>query len=152
MVGCGAPDVHPVPSTYDELTQGGIGTALAIKTVDPTALVSGPVIDYWWNYFYSKKDIESGWGTGGPCYEPWGNPVDRKAHGGVPMIEYYLQQFQAAPATYGMRLLDYLDIQRILRAGLSGGGDGNSVGLGPAGDSVEQQVRLNSTRALWDRD
>jgi hypothetical protein len=24
------------------------------------------------------------------------------------------------------------------------------VGLGPAGDSVEQQVRLNSTRALWD--
>ena len=142
-------DVHPVPSTYDEVTQGGIGTALAIKTVDPTALVSGPVIDYWWNYFYSKKDIESGWGTGGPCYEPWGNPVDRKAHGGVPMIEYYLQQFQAAQATYGMRLLDYLDIHGYFAPDYPAG-SGNSVGLGPAGDSVEQQVRLNSTRALWD--
>ena len=54
-------DVHPVAFTYDEVTNNGIGTALAIKTADPTALVSGPVIDYWWAYFYSKKDIESGW-------------------------------------------------------------------------------------------
>jgi hypothetical protein len=141
-------DVHPVPSTYDEVTQGGIGTAVAIKTVDPTALVSGPVIDYWWNYFYSKKDIESGWGAG-PCYEPWQNPADRKAHGGVPMIEYYLQQFKAAQATYGMRLLDYVDIHGYFASDYPAG-SGNSVGLGPAGDSVEQQVRLNSTRALWD--
>ena len=141
-------DVHPVPSTYDEVTQGGIGTAVAIKTVDPTALVSGPVIDYWWNYFYSKKDIESGWGAG-PCYEPWQNPADRKAHGGVPMIEYYLQQFQAAQATYGVRLLDYVDIHGYFAPDYPAG-SGNSVGLTTAGDSVEQQVRLNSTRALWD--
>ena len=38
-------DVHPVPFTYDEVTNNGIGTALAIKAADPTALVSGPVID-----------------------------------------------------------------------------------------------------------
>jgi len=93
---------------------------VAIKTVDPTALVSGPVIDYWWNYFYSKKDMRSGWGAG-PCYEPWQNPADRKAHGGAPMIEYYLQQFKAAQATYGMRLLDYVGYPWILCAGLSGG-------------------------------
>lgn len=141
-------DVHPKPSTYDEVTQGGIGTAVAIKTVDPTALVSGPVIDYWWNYFYSKEDIESGWGTG-PCYEPWGHPTDRAAHGGAPMIEYYLQQFKDAEATYGMRLLDYVDIHGYFAADYPAG-SGNGVGLGPAGDSVEQQVRLNSTRALWD--
>ncbi len=30
---------------------------------------------------------------GSPCYQPWSNPIDREAHGGVPMIEYYLQQF-----------------------------------------------------------
>ena len=141
-------DVHPKPSTYDEVTQGGIGTALAIKTVDPTALVSGPVIDYWWNYFYSKQDIEAGWGTG-PCYEPWSNPADRTAHGGVPMIEYYLQQFKAAGATYGIRLLDYLDIHGYFASSYPAG-SGTSVGLTTAGDSVEQEVRLNSTRALWD--
>ena len=86
-------DVHPVAFTYDEVTNNGIGTALAIKTADPTAMVSGPVIDYWEAYFYSKEDIESGWSSGSPCYQPWSNPTDREAHGGVPMIEYYLQQF-----------------------------------------------------------
>jgi hypothetical protein len=29
-------DVHPNPFTYDEVTTLGIGTALAIKTADPT--------------------------------------------------------------------------------------------------------------------
>ena len=55
-----------MPFTYDELTNSGIGTALAIKTADPTAQVSGPVMDYWWDYFYSKKDIADG-ATAGPC-------------------------------------------------------------------------------------
>jgi hypothetical protein len=89
-------DVHPVASTYDEVTNNGIAVAEAVKTADPTAAVSGPVVDYWWNYFYSKKDIENGWGHGNPCYQPWSNPIDREAHGGVPFIEYYLQQFAAS--------------------------------------------------------
>ncbi len=138
-------DVHPNPSTYDEVTNGGIGTALAIKTIDPTAQVSGPVIDYWWNYFYSKKDIENGWSSG-PCYQPWDNPTDREAHGGVPMIEYYLQQMAAASSTYGMRLLDYVDIHAYFAATYQG----NSVGLTTAGDTGEQEARMNSTRVFWD--
>jgi hypothetical protein len=141
-------DVHPLPFTYDEVTNGGIGTALAIKTVDPTAQVSGPVIDYWWAYFYSKKDIESGWSSGS-CYEPWSNPVDRKAHGGVPLIEYYLQQFAAAQATYGIRLLDYVDLHTYFAPNypfVNGAG----LGLAPAGDTGAQQARLNATRAFWD--
>lgn len=138
-------DVHPNPSTYDEVTYGGIGTALAIKTIDPTALVSGPIIDYWWNYFYSKQDIENGW-SHGPCYQPWDDPTDREAHGGVPMIEYYLQQFASAQTTYGMRLLDYVDIHGYYAATYNG----SSVGLTTAGDTAEQEARLNSTRVLWD--
>lgn len=138
-------DVHPSPSTYDEVTYGGISTALAIKTIDPSAEVSGPVIDYWWNYFYSKQDIENGWGHG-PCWQPWQDPTDREAHGGVPMIEYYLQQFKAAETTYGMRLLDYVDIHGYDAATYNGA----SVGFATAGDTGEQEARINSTRALWD--
>jgi hypothetical protein len=138
-------DVHPVPSTYDEVTNGGIGTAIAIKTEDPTAMVDGPVVDFWYNYFYSKKDIESGWGTG-PCYEPWQNPIDREAHGGVPFIEYYLQQFAKAQTTYGTRLLDYVVLHTYDAASYNG----NSVAFVPAGDTGQQQARLNSTRAFWD--
>jgi len=142
-------DVHPSAFTYDEVTNGGIGTALAIKTVDPTAQVSGPVMDYWWDYFYSKKDVESGWYTGSPCYRPWSNPVDREAHGGVPFIEYYLQQFAAAQTTYGIRLLDYVDLHTYFAAQYPAN-SGNGLGLNLAGDTGAQQARLNSTRAFWD--
>lgn len=141
-------DVHPLPSTYDEVTNNGIATAKAIKAADPTAAVNGPVVDFWWNYFYSKEDIENGWTSSGsgPCWQPWSNPIDRKAHNGVPFIEYYLQQFAAASNTSGVRLLDYLDLHTYFAATYNGSG----VGLTTAGDTGEQQARLNSTRVFWD--
>jgi hypothetical protein len=142
-------DVHPVAFTYDEVTNNGLGTALAIKTADPTALVSGPVIDYWEAYFYSKKDIESGWSSGSPCYEPWGNPIDREAHAGVPMIEYYLQQFKSYSQQYGIRLLDYVDIHGYFAPDYPAS-SGNSVAFTTAGDTQEQEARMNSTRVFWD--
>jgi hypothetical protein len=141
-------DVHPSPSTYDEVTNGGIGTALAIKTADPSAQVGGPVIDYWWNYFYSKKDIENGWNSG-PCYEPWDNPTDREAHGGAPMIEYYLQQFNKYSQSYGIRLLDYVDIHGYFAPDYPPN-SGNSVAFTTAGDTGEQEARMNGTRVFWD--
>ena len=142
-------DVHPVAFTYDEVTNGGIGTALAIKTADPTAFVSGPVIDYWEAYFYSKKDIESGWSSGSPCYQPWSNPVDREAHGGVPMIEYYLQQFNNYSQQYGVRLLDYVDIHGYFAPDYPANST-NSVAFTTAGDTGEQEARMNATRVFWD--
>jgi hypothetical protein len=139
-------DVHPAPFTYDEVTTDGIATALAIKTADSTAKVSGPVMDWWWDYFYSKEDVESGWSSGSPCYEPWSNPVDRKNHSGVPFIEYYLQQFKAAETTYSQRLLDYLDLHTYFAAEYNG----SSVAFTTAGDTGEQEARVNSTRVFWD--
>ncbi len=139
-------DVHPLPFTYDELTNNDIATALAIKNADPTAAVSGPVISFWWDFFYSKLDVETGWDTG-PCYEPWSGPVDRKAHGGTAFIDYYLQQFAAyAAANNTPRLLDYLDLHTYFAAEYNGSG----VGLATAGDTGEQQARLDSTRVFWD--
>jgi hypothetical protein len=138
-------DVHPNPSTYDEVTNNGIATAKAVKSADPTAGVSGPVVDFWFNYFYSKKEIESGWMTA-PCHLAGSNPTDRAAHGGVPFVEYYLQQFNAASTAYGARLLDYLDLHTYF----AGSYNGHDIGLAPAGDTQAQEVRLNSTRAFWD--
>jgi hypothetical protein len=138
-------DVHPSPFTYDEVTKNGIATAAAVKAADPTAAVSGPVIDFWWAYFYSKKDIESGWGTG-PCFEPWSNPTDRNAHNGIPLIAHYLQQFAAYEAANKLRLLDYVDVHTYFAADYNG----NSVAFTTAGDTGMQQARLNSTRVLWD--
>jgi hypothetical protein len=138
-------DVHPNPMTYDEITNGGIGTALAIKTVDPNALVSGPIISGWYEYFYSQQDVNNGYGTA-PCFDPWSHPADREAHGGFPLIEYYLQQMAAASQTYGMRLLDFVDVHAYFAATYNGA----SVGLTTAGDTGEQQARMNSTRAFWD--
>jgi hypothetical protein len=139
-------DVHPSPFTYDELTNSDIATALAVKTADQTAEIAGPVISFWWDFFYSKLDVESGWSSGGPCYEPWSDPVDRKAHGGIALVPYYLQQFAQAETTNNQRLLDYLDLHLYFAAEYNGSG----VGLSTAGDTGEQQARLNSTRVFWD--
>jgi len=142
-------DVHPYPFTYDEVTNHGIGTALAIKTADPSAQVSGPVIDFWWGYFYSMQDIWNGWGMGSPCYEPWSDPTDREAHGGIPLIEYYLQQFNQYSQQYGMRLIDYVDIHGYFAPDFPAGSS-NSVAFTTAGDTQEQLARMNSTRVFWD--
>jgi hypothetical protein len=138
-------DVHPNPMTYDEITNGGIGTALAIKAADAGALTSGPIISGWYDYFYSQQDINNGYGTG-PCYKPWSNPADRTAHGGIPLIEYYLQQMNEASSHYGVRLLDYVDIHTYF----AGNYNGSSVAFTTAGDTGEQEARMDSTRVFWD--
>jgi hypothetical protein len=138
-------DVHPLPFTYDELTTTSLATAAAVKNVDPTAEIAGPVMDNWWMYFYSAKDVNSGYASG-PCNSPWSNPVDRKAHGGVPLIEYYLQQFKAKSNTYGARLLDYLDLHTYYAVA----SNGNGLSFSAVGDTGVQTDRLNSTRVFWD--
>ena len=107
--------------------------------------MSGPVIDNWWTFFYSETDVTNGYSKG-PCYKPWSNPSDRAAHGGVPMIEYYLQQFNSYSQKYGIRLLDYLDIHSYFAPKYNG----SSVGLTTSGDTAEQVARLNGTRVFWD--
>ncbi len=136
-------DVHPMPFTYDEMTNNGLAVAKAVKAADPTAEVSGPVMDFWWAYFYSKKDIEDGWtALGAPCFQPWSHPADRTAHGGVPLIEYYLQKFAAYEKANNVRLLDYLDLHTYFAA--------DNLAFSTGGDTAAQKTRLDSTRALWD--
>lgn len=131
-------DIHPDPYTYDELANLNLTYAAAIKKADPTALVSGPVADNWASLFFSKKDILAGWSVG----NYWQDPVDRTAHGGVPLMAWYLQQFQNYEKQHGVRLLDYFDQHAYLAP--------NSIAFQPAGDSATQALRLQYTRAFWD--
>jgi hypothetical protein len=134
-------DVHPLPFTYDEVTENGIKVARAVKAADPTAEVSGPVLDYWYTYFYSKKDLASVKGT-------WPNITydfsDRTSHGNLPFLDYYLKTFKAAQDAdpNHTRLLDYLDLHTYFAAG--------NAGLNPAGTSEQQKAVLDSTRVFWD--
>jgi hypothetical protein len=86
-------------------------------------------------------DIESGWGSG-PCYEPWQNPIDRNAHGGAPLIEYYLQQFKSYETAHNVRLLDYVDLHTYFAP--------DNLAFSTGGDTDLQKSRLNSTRVFWD--
>jgi hypothetical protein len=134
-------DIHPEPMSYDEVTQKGLSYAKAVKDADPKAEVLGPAISDWTDYFYSWKDMMNGWHTG-PCNCANGSPVDRLAHGDVPLIPYYLRQFRKYQDEHGARLLDYLDIHAYFAA--------KGAAFQPAGDTMLQRARLDSTRVFWD--
>jgi uncharacterized protein (TIGR03437 family) len=133
-------DVHPNPATYDEVLLLGTKFAQMIKAADPSALVSGPIPSGWDAYFYSATDFVHGWNTKPYLYND--NPVDRNAHGGVAWLDWYLQQMQNYETQHGQRLLDYLDVHAYVTP--------NNISFGKAGDAAINQLRLTSTRALWD--
>lgn len=128
-------DVHPQPTSYDEMRDRTYQYAAAIKAVDPNAQTLGPVLWGWTAYFYSALDAASGGAW-------WTNPQDRNAHGGTPFVEWYLQQMRAYELTHTTRILDYLDLHYYPQA--------NGVALQSAGNAATQALRLRSTRGLWD--
>ncbi|MCB0212325.1 MAG: glycoside hydrolase family 44 protein [Anaerolineae bacterium] len=129
------PDVHPQPLGYDQLRNLTYQYGSAIKAADPNAKILGPVARGWTTYFYSALDQ-----AGGDDW--WNNPPDRKAHGDIPLVEWYLWQMQQYELDTGVRLLDYLDLHYYPEAA--------GVALSDAGDEDIQARRLRSTRSLWD--
>ena len=138
-------DIHPNPYTYDELLDLDTRYAAAVKRADPTALVAGPVGDNWASLWMSMKDIAAGWNAGN-----WfANPVDRKAHGDVPLLPWYLQQMKKYEDLHGMRLLDILDLHAYIHPGAVNAptdSNGNTI---PESDATKA-LRLESTREMWD--
>ena len=128
-------NVHPNPTSYDELRDSTYRYAAAIKEADSGAKTLGPTLWGWTAYFYSALD----WEPGGSW---WNDPQDRNAHGGTPFVEWYLQQMKAYEDQHGVRILDYLDLHNYPQA--------SGIALAPAGDSATQALRLRSTRSLWD--
>ena len=122
-------DVHPDPTSYDEMRDRTWAYAAALKAADPSAQTLGPVVWGWCAYFYSAAD---GCGPG----------ADHQAHGNTDFVEWYLQQMKAYQDVHAVRILDYVDIHYYPQA--------DGVALSPAGNAATQQLRLRSTRSLWD--
>jgi sugar lactone lactonase YvrE len=126
-------DVRPTGLTYDQLRDLGLLYGAAIKAADPAAQVLGPVVMGWTYYWHSPYDGQR---------EDWATPDDRNAHGGTPLVPWYLQEMKKYEDDNGVRLLDYLDLHYYPQAA--------GVSLEPVGNAITQSLRLRSTRSLWD--
>ncbi len=130
-------DVAPNPLDYDGLWQRTVAIAGAIKDADPAAETLGPVVWGWCAYFTSAAD----WQVNPTCLDG----PDRQAHGGLPLLAWYLQQVCAHQQTTGVRLVDYLDVHYYPQGGVAGLGPGDS-----GEDAATSARRLRSLRELWD--
>ena len=52
-------DMHPLEVDYDEVLLRFLDYAMAIRAVDPTAQVTGPVASGWLGYFFSARDRDT---------------------------------------------------------------------------------------------
>ncbi len=127
-------DVHPEPVGYDELLQRTVDYATAIRKADPKAVIAGPALWGWPAYFYSAKDAAAGF-----VVSP-----DRTAHGGEPLLAWYLRKLEEHRKRTGTRLLDVVDVHFYPQA--------SGMGVGPEGDTSPEACarRIRATRALWD--
>ncbi|MEI9941336.1 MAG: glycoside hydrolase family 44 protein [Pseudomonadota bacterium] len=128
-------DIHPDPVGYDELLDRTIRYGSAIRAADPDAVIAGPTEWGWNGYLYSAKDREAGL-----VLHP-----DRSAHGNVPLIPWYLRELANYEKTKGVHILDVLDVHFYPAAEHIYGDNART-------DAEGSELRLRSTRALWDPD
>jgi hypothetical protein len=124
-------DVHPEPLSYDELLERTIAYASAIRAADPDAVIAGPAEWGWLGYLYSAKDRAARFRL----------HLDRSSHGGVPLVQWYLERLREHEQRTGVRLLDVLDLHFYPQ--------GEGVYAGDTTPAVAA-LRIRSTRALWD--
>jgi len=124
-------DLHPDPLGYDELLDRTIRYATAIREADPEATIAGPAEWGWVNYLYSARDLAPG---------VIGKP-DHAAHGGVPLVEWYLRKLRDHERETKVRVLDVLDLHYYPQ----------QSGVYSDKDDLQTAVlRLRATRSLWD--
>lgn len=124
-------DVRPAQLGYAQMRDIFLEYASAVKDVDPSAQITGPVSWGWSNYFYSPLD----YGT-----DNYRTHADRNAHGGTPFLQWWLSEIRRHDEASGRRSLDVFDIHFYPQGG-------------EYSDDVSPEMaarRLRSTRGLWD--
>jgi hypothetical protein len=135
-------DVHPEPTTYDELLEKTIAFGTAVRKADPDALIAGPAEWGWPGYFFSGKDAKAGFKV----------KPDRRAHGDEPLLAWYLKKLAEHEKKTGVRVLDVLDVHIYPQGeGVQMGDDEGGDGAGKT-DRATNDLRFRTTRSLWDRD
>ncbi|MEM7798880.1 MAG: glycoside hydrolase family 44 protein [Chloroflexota bacterium] len=127
-------DIFPQPLGYAEIRDRTYEYGAAVKAADPTALTLGPVAWGWSVYFESALDLESD-------TLPLMPGPDRREYS-KPFVPWYLSQMKAYEDQNGVRILDYLDLHYYPAQA--------NVALSSAVDPPTQELRLRSTRSLWD--
>jgi hypothetical protein len=122
-------DVHPEPTTYDELLQKTVAVAREIRRIDPEGEIAGPAVWGWPAYFYSAAD---------QAVSIRLRP-DRRRHGDVPLLEWWLGELKKHEDRTGERLLDLLDVHFYPQGAFNDKVDDETVAF-----------RLRATRSLWD--
>jgi len=121
-------DVHPNPISYDITWNFTSAYSIAVKQQYPTVKIFGPICWGWCSYVYSNAD--------GCTIGP-----DRRAHGNLPRLQWYIQQISNYKQSHNVQLVDYIDVHFYPAAP---GVTGNSE------DVLTSILRLRSTRSLWD--
>lgn len=126
-------DVHPEPTTYDELLERTLAYGNAVRQADPEALIAGPALWGWPAMHYSAADTADGF----PRH------ADRRAHGDQPFLPWWLARLREHELRTGQRLIDLVDVHFYPQGeGIAGGGARTDAGTAAR--------RIRSTRALWD--
>ena len=123
-------DVHPSPTTYDELYNKIVTYATAIRAADPNAKIVGPEEWSWWAMYYSGLDQANGIGPA---------TSDYNSHGKMYYYPWLLQKLYAYKQQTGVQLIDIFTVH-CYNASPDGSDDSTNG----------QQVRNRETRILWD--
>jgi hypothetical protein len=127
-------DVRAEPLGYDELLERTIAYASAIRRADPGATIAGPAAWGWLEVQQSAVDRRAG---------GWLRP-DRRRHGDLPLLAWYLREIAAHERRTGTRLLDVVDVHFYPAH--------PAIGTSERGrtDPDAAALRIRSTRSLWD--
>lgn len=119
-------EIHPAATTYSELLSKSLVYAAAVRKVDPSALVTGPV-SYGWE-----------------GYETLQNAPDSGKHGNF--LDWYMRGVRAANAAAGTTLINDLDLHWYPEA------TGNGIRItGTDTTPAVVAAREQAPRSLWDR-
>ncbi len=125
-------DIRPAEISYNQMRDTFLDYATAVKSVDPTALVTGPVVSGWDGYLYSALDRSD---------DNFRAKADYHAHGDQYLLPWWLAQIRQHDEQTGQRSLDVLDIHYYPQTG------------GVYSQNVDTQTstqRLLAVRSLWD--
>jgi mannan endo-1,4-beta-mannosidase len=125
------PRIHPDTTRCGELITKSVNLATAVKAVDSTANIFGPVL-YGFAAYLNLQDAPD-WNTvKGSCR--W-------------FVDYYLGQMKSASTIAGRRLLDVLDIHWYSEA--NGNGE-RVVGAQDPANRANAEARMQAPRTLYD--